>query len=83
MVFTDGLASVSVFVEVYASAPPNGEVIESASVGSSSAFSMLMGGRKITAVGEVPPVTVRYIANSVRSQGEPLTEQTSATAAPR
>jgi sigma-E factor negative regulatory protein RseB len=68
MVFTDGLVSVSVFVEVFPGGP--NEVIESsASVGSSSAFSLATDGRKITAVGEVPPVTVRFIANSVRSQG--------------
>jgi sigma-E factor negative regulatory protein RseB len=83
MVFTDGLASVSVFVEVYANGPPAGEVIESARVGSSSAFSVLMAGRKITAVGEVPPATVRFIANSVRFQGELAGQQQAAAPAVR
>jgi sigma-E factor negative regulatory protein RseB len=69
IVFTDGLASVSVFVEVFTSGNVAGEVVESARVGPSSAFSMISGDRKITAVGEVPPATVRFIANSVRSEG--------------
>jgi sigma-E factor negative regulatory protein RseB len=76
MVFTDGLASVSVFVEVFSGGP--NEVLESsASVGSSSAFSLATDGRKITAVGEVPPETVRFIANSVHSQGGLATQPAS------
>jgi sigma-E factor negative regulatory protein RseB len=72
MVFSDGLASVSVFVEVYSSRSSSGgdvPVAQSARVGSSSAFSMIIDGHKITAVGEVPPVTVRFIASSVKAQG--------------
>ena len=70
LVFTDGLASVSVFVETTSQpAKPAGEepVDESARVGSSSAFSTVIDGHKITAVGEVPPATVRFIANSVQA----------------
>jgi sigma-E factor negative regulatory protein RseB len=66
LVFTDGLASVSVFVEAQrreqADQP---SVPESATVGSSSAFSTVIDGHKITAVGEVPPDTVRFIANQL------------------
>ena len=74
LVFTDGLASVSVFVEVRAqkpkssdSADDDAQVDESATVGSSSAFSTVIDGHKVTAVGEVPPATVRFIANSVQA----------------
>jgi sigma-E factor negative regulatory protein RseB len=98
-VFSDGLASVSVFVEtqvisgpaasaaadsstaarspnVAASATPgvtappatSNEVTQ---FGSTSAFSTVVEGRKITAVGEVPPETVRAIANSLQSVGGP------------
>jgi sigma-E factor negative regulatory protein RseB len=70
VVFTDGLASVSVFVEPTSQPnPPSGEppADESANVGSSSAFSTVIGGYKVTAVGEVPPATVRFIANSVQT----------------
>jgi sigma-E factor negative regulatory protein RseB len=69
LVFSDGLASVSVFVETRAAESP-GEVAEmrSAHVGSSSAFSTVTNGYKITAVGEVPPTTVRLIATQVRAE---------------
>jgi len=69
LVFSDGLASVSVFVEARGAEGP-GEVAEvrSARVGSSSAFSTMTNGYKITAVGEVPPATVRLIATLVRAE---------------
>ena len=69
LVFTDGFASVSVFVERQPapSGPP--PVPESATVGSSSAFSTVVDGHKITAVGEVPPATVRFIAGQLKAQG--------------
>jgi sigma-E factor negative regulatory protein RseB len=70
LVFTDGLASVSVFVEEKShlnSSPDEPPVDESARVGSSSAFSTFIDGHKVTAVGEVPPATVRFIANSVQA----------------
>ena len=41
---------------------------ESARVGSSSAFSTVIDGHKITAVGEVPPDTVRFIANQLAQE---------------
>jgi len=67
LVFTDGLASVSVFVEAQFKAPTDQPpVAESARVGSSSAFSTVIDGHKVTAVGEVPPATVRFIVNSVK-----------------
>jgi len=70
LVFTDGLASVSVFVEetqVSTQASGDEQMDESARVGSSSAFSTVIDGHKVTAVGEVPPATVRFIANSVQA----------------
>jgi sigma-E factor negative regulatory protein RseB len=69
LVFTDGFASVSVFVEsqhVRSDQPPQPE---STNWGSSSAFSTVVDGYRVTAVGEVPPETVRYIASQVKSQG--------------
>jgi sigma-E factor negative regulatory protein RseB len=73
LVYSDGLASVSVFVEMQTRvqqrpdrqnpAPTTGM----ARVGSSSAFSTMVDGAKVTVVGEVPPETVRSIANSVKS----------------
>jgi sigma-E factor negative regulatory protein RseB len=72
LVFTDGLASVSVFVESQRRAQPDQPPMpESATVGSSSAFSTVVDGHKITAVGEVPPDTVRFIANQVKAREPP------------
>jgi sigma-E factor negative regulatory protein RseB len=75
LVFTDGVASVSVFVEHQETAlqppstSPETPVAEAATVGSSSAFSTVVDGHKITAVGEVPPETVQFIATQVKAQG--------------
>lgn len=65
LVFTDGVASVSVFVEPRKpdSAPAEGP----ARVGSSSAFSTVVDGHQVTAVGEVPPTTVELIAKQVKA----------------
>jgi sigma-E factor negative regulatory protein RseB len=70
LVFTDGLASVSVFVETahIEMTAGQGPVMESARVGSSYAFSTVVDGHKVTAVGEVPAQTVRFIADSVKAQ---------------
>jgi sigma-E factor negative regulatory protein RseB len=73
LVFSDGMASVSVFVEVETKTreTADGQTVteESARMGSSSVYSTVMGGRKVTAVGEVPPATVRSIAASFSTQG--------------
>jgi len=70
LVYSDGLASVSVFIEERAAPAGGGHVTEmqAAQMGSSSAFSTVVDGRKITAVGEVPPATVRMIATQVRAE---------------
>jgi sigma-E factor negative regulatory protein RseB len=73
LVFTDGFASVSVFVERQPAPPGKPPVPESATVGSSSAFSTVVDGHKITAVGEVPPATVRFIAGQLKAQGAAAT----------
>jgi sigma-E factor negative regulatory protein RseB len=68
LVFSDGLASVSVFIEVRPASPGQAQLSQSAAVGSSSAFSTVIDGHKITAVGEVPPATVRFIASQVKAE---------------
>lgn len=63
LIFSDGFASVSVFIEPGSSsgaAPP-----ESTTVGSANAYSLTINDHVVTAVGEVPPQTVRDIATSV------------------
>jgi sigma-E factor negative regulatory protein RseB len=65
LVFTDGVASVSVFVEPRKrdAKPTEGP----ARVGSASAFSTVVDDHQVTAVGEVPPNTVKFIATQVKS----------------
>lgn len=65
LVFTDGIASVSVFVEPHRANSKGAE--GPARVGSSSAFSTVVDGHQITAVGEVPPNTVQFIATQVKA----------------
>jgi sigma-E factor negative regulatory protein RseB len=88
LVYSDGLATVSVFVEAQpadaASAgarstaagadpspsPPAEPPMQGlARVGSGFAFSTVVQGHQVTAVGEVPAQTVEFIAHSVKSSG--------------
>jgi sigma-E factor negative regulatory protein RseB len=69
LVYSDGLATVSVFVE--AQAEPQAPLQGLARVGSGFAFSTVVQGHQVTAVGEVPARTVEFIAHSVRSAGDP------------
>ena len=77
LVFTDGVASVSVFVEVQQARADQPVITQFAAVGSSSAFSTVINGHKITAVGEVPPATVQFIATQVKAQ-DPAAPESSA-----
>jgi sigma-E factor negative regulatory protein RseB len=79
LVYSDGLATVSVFVEagpaedqhdaapaVSQAAPP--EPMQGLTrVGSGFVFSTVVEGHQVTAVGEVPAKTVEFIAESVKS----------------
>ncbi len=70
LVYTDGLASVSVFVQRQAVAPSSHpHAVESARMGASYVFSTFVDGHRVTAVGEAPARTVRSIADSMRARG--------------
>jgi sigma-E factor negative regulatory protein RseB len=81
LVYSDGLATVSVFVEAEAPPKPAAEQTPSAPaeppmeglarVGSGFAFSTVVQGHQVTAVGEVPAQTVEFIAHSVKSFDPP------------
>src|ERR1700734_2151768 len=83
LVYSDGLATVSVFIEQSSSdsgAPsaldPQAQAPEApmqglARVGSGYAFSTVVQGHQVTAVGEVPAQTVEFIAHSVKSFNGP------------
>ena len=66
MVFTDGMATVSVYIERTMSGidafkgPSN--------MGAMNAYGTVVDGYQVTVVGEVPPATVKMIATSVRRQ---------------
>lgn len=63
LVVTDGLATVSVFVQ---RTPPGRRQIEGPGrLGAASAYSTVVDGHQVTAVGEVPPRTVEAIARQV------------------
>jgi len=79
LVYSDGLATVSVFVEASHDAKPSAAANPAAvpdplmeglaRVGSGFAFSTVVQGHQVTAVGEVPAQTVEFIAHSVKSYG--------------
>lgn len=79
LVYSDGLASVSVFIEP--SDPQAQPMRGLAKVGAAFAFSRALDGHQVTAVGEVPPVTLEAIASSV-TKDEAKTAPTPATAVP-
>lgn len=78
LVYSDGLATVSVFVEP-GPVPPAGESGPAAAapaqslsrVGAGYAFSTVVQGHQVTAVGEVPAQTVEFIAHSMTAHGPP------------
>ena len=65
MVYTDGLASLSVFIEKQtAEETPQGET----SMGAVNAFISLFKDYSVTAIGEVPAMTVRLVAESISNE---------------
>ena len=82
LVYSDGLATVSVFIEAPAApdaasadahppAPTEAPMQGLARVGSGYAFSTVVQGHQVTAVGEVPALTVEFIAHSVKGGSDP------------
>ncbi len=61
MVYTDGLASLSVFIERHNNDTQSG----SSSMGAVNAFIRILKDHSVTAIGEVPAVTVRQVAEGV------------------
>jgi len=62
ILFSDGLANVSVFIAAH----EGKNFAETSNVGGSNSFSTVLGGFRVTAVGEVPPATVERFAKSTR-----------------
>jgi sigma-E factor negative regulatory protein RseB len=68
-VYSDGLATVSVFVQLPAPGKP--PLQGTTRSGVASAFTTVVDGHQITAVGEVPPRTLKYIATGLQPIGAP------------
>lgn len=67
LLYSDGLASVSVFIALHA----DEHLSERSRAGASNSYSAVVGEHRITAVGEVPAVTVERIATSMQIREEP------------
>lgn len=61
-VFSDGLASVSVYIELLGNAAGMRDGLSR--LGTTNAYSMSAGNRKVTSIGEVPPITVKTMTNA-------------------
>lgn len=68
LLISDGLATVSVFIEE-PPAPPRQVVEGEGKLGLAYAYSRLVAGHQVTAVGEVPAATVEFLAVSVAPMG--------------
>jgi sigma-E factor negative regulatory protein RseB len=64
LVYSDGLASVSVFI--HAPTPGKAPMQGTGRSGVASAFSTVVDGHQVTVVGEVPPRTLKFIAKGLR-----------------
>lgn len=68
LVYSDGLASVSVFVDVGVAASE--QVDGLTTMGAANAYSVMVDGLLVTAMGEVPAQTVHQIATSMQLQND-------------
>ncbi len=68
LVFSDGLASVSVFLET--ATPGHNELIGPSRMEAVNAYGRQVGNHSITVVGEVPPETVEFIAQAIHLQAQ-------------
>lgn len=68
IVFSDELATVSLFVQKLMHDNEGGYFVGDSKLGSVNAYGRVIGGYQVTVVGEVPTETVRVIGNSVRER---------------
>ena len=65
LVYSDGLASVSLFIEP--AEAMDEELFGLSRMGAAHAFTLVVDGHQVTAVGEAPPRTVERLARSARA----------------
>jgi len=80
LVYSDGLATVSVFIQT--PEPGKAPMQGTTRSGVASAFTTVVDGHQVTAVGEVPPRTLKFIASGLRPAAAPE-DATSAAASNR
>src|SRR5688572_13358390 len=80
LVYSDGLATVSVFIQE--PAPGKTPAQGTTRSGVASAYTTVVDGHQVTAVGEVPPRTLKFIATSLRP-ATGATDAARAAATPR
>lgn len=80
LVYSDGLATVSLFIEPAVAASEQAEGLSQ--MGSANAYTVVHEGYMVTAVGEVPPVTVELLAISARPVARSAETERPGTAAP-
>jgi sigma-E factor negative regulatory protein RseB len=66
MVYTDGLASLSIFIEKQTSDTSSGM----SSMGAVNAYIRIVNNHSVTAIGEVPAITVKQLAEAVSYQSQ-------------
>ena len=66
LVYTDGLASLSVFIERQSTDTIEGSM----SMGAVNAYIRILADHSITAIGEVPAITVKRVAEAVTYHGQ-------------
>jgi sigma-E factor negative regulatory protein RseB len=64
ILYSDGLATVSVFV----AAAKDKHKPKRSRIGASNSYSIVIDGHRVTAVGEVPKMTVEQIATSMHQR---------------
>ena len=69
VVFSDGLTTMSVFIEPSAAAGARTGIDDLQMVGPTAAYSRKLGDALVTVIGEVPPLAVRTVAKSVEFRG--------------
>jgi sigma-E factor negative regulatory protein RseB len=73
LVYSDGVASVSVFVEP--SGKKKDDLAGASRIGAANAYTAEIDGHQVTAVGEVPTDTVRMIARSMQRDHSAIASQ--------
>lgn len=68
MVLSDGLSAISIFVEPVASGKSRGGDNGMASAGAMNVYRRTLGDSQVTVIGDVPPVTLKRVADNLEAK---------------